>query len=337
LELECEEEYPRIIFPAISSTDENGLSFGAGFRTINLRGLGVTAGANARFGGQTSVGADIQAPWVGGLGNHFGLRVAGGWVKRRNEVEDFNETSFAIAVQPSTWIGDSGRLGARFTFESLKSDDPEKTLSPDGRDSLPSVAAYVGYDTRDVLSDPTKGWHNELEVSKTFGDADYWTFTIDLRRYQPVKERHTIFTSSLTSLLTGQFGVEIPSYQVFTFGGVNSIRGWEFNQRRGKNQFLNTVEYRYDWVPMRVLDLFGGIRFRAGVEIIGFGDFGVLWDEGNQFALNNFIGGYGVGLRMLMSGVGAIRLDFGWGQSGAKVVVGFGVFEKADMQRRRVR
>jgi outer membrane protein insertion porin family len=337
LELECEETNPRVIFPAISSTDENGLSIGAGFRTINLRGLGVTAGANARFGGQTSVGADIQNPWVGGLGNHFGLRIAGGWVKRRNEVQDFDETSVVFAVQPSAYMGDSGRVGARLNFQSLKSDDPEKTLSPDGRDILPSLAAYIGLDTRDVWSDPKKGWQNELEVSKTFGDADYWTFIIDLRRYQTVKERHTLFASSLTSLRTGQLGVEIPSYHVFTFGGVNSVRGWEFNQRRGKNQFLNTVEYRYDWLPMSVLNLFGRFRFRVGVEIVGFGDFGVLWDEGDQFAWDNFIGGYGVGLRLLLPGVSAIRLDFGWGQSGAEVVVGFGVFRKADMQRRRVR
>ena len=337
LELECEEEHPRVIFPAITFTDENGVSVGAGFRTINLGGLGITTGANARFGGQTSVGVDFEDPWVRGLGNHFGLRVAGGWVNRRNEVQDFEESSFRFAVRPSLWIGDSGRIGARLIYQSLKSDDPEKTLSPDGRDSLPSLGAYIGVDTRDVLSNPTKGWQNELEVSKAFGDADYWTFTIDLRRFQPVKVRHTLFVSSLTSLRTGQLGVEIPSYQVFTFGGINSVRGWEFNQRRGKNQFLNTVEYRYDWVPMRVLNLFGGIRFRVGVEVVGFGDLGVLWDEGNQFTLDRFIGGYGVGLRLLMSGVGAIRLDFGWGQSGAKVVVGVGVFPKADMQRARVR
>ena len=125
------------------------------------------------------------------------------------------------------------------------------------------MAAYIGYDTRDVLSDPTNSWQNELEVSKTFRDADYWTFTLDVRRYQAVKERHTIFTSSLTTLRTGQLGVAIPNYHVYTFGGINSVRGWEFDARRGKNQFLNTVEYRYDWVPMRTLNLFGRFKFRV--------------------------------------------------------------------------
>ena len=37
----------------------------------------------------------------------------------------------------------------------------------------------------------------------------------------------------------------------------------------------------------------------------------------------------------VMTGVGMLRLDFGWGQAGTKVQVGFGVFEKADAQRKR--
>ena len=336
LQLEGEEEHPRVIFPAITSTAENGVAAGAGFRTINLAGRGITTGFNARFGGQTAVGVDFEDPWVRGLGNHFGVRVAGGWVQRRNEVQDFEESSFRIAVRPSVWIGDSGRAGARLLYQSLKSDDPSKTVSPDGRDSLPSLAGYLALDTRDVLSNPSRGWQNEVEVVKAFGDADYWTFSFDVRRYMPLEDKHTLFASSLTQLRTGTVGVEIPSYQVYTFGGINSVRGWDFDQRRGKNQFLNTLEYRYDWVPMRVLDI-KGVRFRVGVEAMAFGDLGVLWNEGNQFALNNFIGGYGGGLRLLLAGVGALRLELGWGQSGAKVIVGFGVFEKADMQRARVR
>ena len=108
LEIECEETHPFIIFPALSSTDENGVAIGPGVRTLNLRGLGVTFGGTAKFGGVTAVGAEIQDPWVRGLGNHFGLRVATGWVKRRNEVQDFGETTFVIAVQPSSYLGEKG-------------------------------------------------------------------------------------------------------------------------------------------------------------------------------------------------------------------------------------
>ena len=39
-----------------------------------------------------------------------------------------------------------------------------------------------------------------------------------------------------------QLGVEIPNYHVYTFGGINTIRGWEFDSRRGK------LEARVDFV-----------------------------------------------------------------------------------------
>lgn len=337
LEIEVEETYPWVFFPVIQTTDENGLSFGAGVRTFNLKGLNVTFGGTVKFGGQTSFGAEIEDPWFRGIGNHFGLRITTGYVSRQNEIENFNEQTFRLLVQPSSYLGENGRVGARFLFESLKSDDTSRTLSSEGRDNLPMIAAYLGYDSRDVWLNTTEGWNNEIEVSKTFADADYWTFTIDVRRYQAVKQRQTLFVSSLTTLRTGELGVDIPSYQVYTFGGTNSVRGWEFDQRRGKNQFLNTLEYRYDAIPIQPLNLFGMFTFRVGVQIAAFGDLGILWDEGAQFKLDNFIGGYGVGVRLLLPGVQMLRLDFGWGQSGAKVLVGFAVFEKADMQRRRVR
>ena len=81
------------------------------------------------------------------------------------------------------------------------------------------------------------------------------------------------------------------------------------------------------------------VSLRSGLQIAAFGDLGILWDKPNQFATRNFIGGFGVGVRALMTGVGMFRLDFGWGQAGTKVQFGFGVFfkKKADAQRKRVR
>lgn len=334
LEIEVEESYPLMVFPALNYTDENGFSIGPGARTFNFRGRGVTVGATAMFGGQTSVGFVASNPWL--FGNHIGLSLETGWRRRENVLGDFEENSVRIALTPSSYIGENGRIGGRIEFEGLKSDEPGTTLSEDGTDELPTLALFVGYDSRDVWSSPTRGWLNELEVAKTSGDANFWTVTFDVRRYQPVKENHILFFSSLTTLRTGELGVEVPDYFVYSFGGTNSVRGWEFDSRRGNNQFLNTLEYRYDIVPLTGWHLFG-LSLRSGLQIALFGDLGVLWDEPNQFATRNFIGGFGVGVRALMTGVGMFRLDFGWGQSGTKVQFGFGVFEKADAQRKRVR
>ena len=68
-----------------------------------------------------------------------------------------------------------------------------------------------------------------------------------------------------------------------------------------------------------------------------FGDFGMAWDEGSEFKTDNFIGGFGVGLRLLIPVVGMMRFDFAWGQSGRAAFFHIGSFEKAVMSRKRVR
>ena len=67
-----------------------------------------------------------------------------------------------------------------------------------------------------------------------------------------------------------------------------------------------------------------------------FGDIGTAWDDSDQFS-RNFIGGGGVGLRVLMPVLEMLRFDFGFGQANRSVVSHIGVREKALEQRLRVR
>ena len=53
-----------------------------------------------------------------------------------------------------------------------------------------------------------------------------------------------------------------------------------------------------------------------GLQLAAFGDFGHAWNESNDFAVNQFIGGYGVGLRVLIPFVDEIRMGRGLGRAG---------------------
>ena len=81
----------------------------------------------------------------------------------------------------------------------------------------------VGYDSRDLWSNPHKGWHNEIEIAKHGGfigaDNDYWALTVDVRKYIPVAERHTLGVFSLTTLRTGTVGKDIPVIEDFQHWG----------------------------------------------------------------------------------------------------------------------
>ena len=132
-------------------------------------------------------------------------------------------------------------------------------------------------------------------------------------------------------------GVEVAPWELFGIGGTNTVRGWEFAARQGKNQMINTLEYRYTLFKPTGWNLPLGIKYRGGLSLAAFADWGLGWDEGPEFAANNFIDGYGVGLRLLLPIVGVARFDVAWGDPGKSVFFHLGSFEKATFARRRVR
>jgi outer membrane protein insertion porin family len=222
----------------------------------------------------------------------------------------------------------------------MSTDNSEITSSSDDRDNLLSLGFYLGYDTRDYWTNPRRGWWNEFEISRIGGflggDGDFWSFTFDLRRFHPLADRHIVSVFSLTTLNTGRVGEGIPVYRDFHLGGSNTIRGWSLDSTRGKNQFINTFEYRYNLLEPRPLSI-RGMNLYFGVGLAAFTDVGIAWDSAEQFAANNFLDGYGLGLRFFVPFVDVIRFDFAWGEPDEGLRRHFGVPWKAVKQRQRIR
>jgi outer membrane translocation and assembly module TamA len=132
-------------------------------------------------------------------------------------------------------------------------------------------------------------------------------------------------------------GTDIASWQLFGLGGTNTVRGWEYASLVGKNQLIGTLEYSYMLLKPRLVRLPFGLRYRGGLQICVFGDIGTVWNEAGEFDLSEFLGGWGVGLRLLVPIVGVVRFDVAWGGSGNAAMFHVGAYEKAVMARRRVR
>ena len=241
-------------------------------------------------------------------------------------------------MQAGKQVTDKFRIGARFHFLSLKSDLPGITLSPTNKDVTPGVGIVAEYDSRDSWTIPKRGWWNSFDATANGlgADGNYRTFNFDVRRYQPLAERHGLAIFSLLTLQTGTVGKDLPVHEILHIGGTNSMRGWEINARQGKDQWLNTFEYRYDLVKVHDLAI-KKLNFYLGVQLAAFVDSGSAWTESSDFS-KNFIGGAGLGLRLIVPYVNQVRLDFGFiGQSGHSVIPALGMSEKAVYQRRRVR
>ncbi len=335
LVVEVEETFPHLPTISLDVSDENGLSIGPGFKSINLGGRDISFSASARFGGATNIGTTVENPWF--AGNHLSYRMEVQQRDRRNELDDFAEVSTEVNLRLGSYVGEHGRIGGHVNFLSLGSDTPATTLSQNNRDNIPSLAFFIGYDSRDFWTSSHRGWWNEVEVSKNGGflggDGDFWRVHFDVRRFQPLADRHTLAFFSLTTLQTGTVGVEIPLHQDFHLGGTNSIRGWGFDSTRGKNQFINTIEYRYDLMAPKVWSVFG-VTFYLGLQVALFGDLGIAWEDSQG---NRWLDGYGFGLRLLVPFMDMIRVDFAFGQPGRGLNSQIGIREKAIKQRRRVR
>ena len=331
------------ILPSISLkiSDENGLSAGLGMKSSNLFGRDIYFSGRFVAGGELEVAVELENPWV--TGNHLGYRLEYYYRTRDNLVADFVETANEFYLTVRSYIGAKGRVGVNLELLDVQSNKDGVTLSPDSSDVVSRIGVYLGYDSRDSFSNTGQGWWNEIAYTREFrifeNSSNFNQLDLDIRRYQPIPfwDRHTLALFSLTTVRSGIVGENIALWQLFGLGGTNTIRGWEFAAIRGKNQFINTAEYRITLYRPRLLRLPFKINYRGGLQLAVFGDTGIAWTEENEFKAKNLITGAGIGIRFLLPIFGMARVDFAMGQGGKGIFLHLGMFEKPVMTRKRVR
>jgi outer membrane protein insertion porin family len=335
------ETFPILPSPSVRISDENGISLGGGIKSPNLLGRDIFFSGRVLFGGSKELELWIVNPWI--TGNHLGYSVEYYHRERDNRITESYEISNEICLGINSHLGKRGRVAVGYESLQVRSEEPGTTLSPDGKDHTSRFSLLLGYDSRDAFLDTRRGWWWEAVFgydSRLFNSqTDFYQVDLDIRRYQPLPfwGRHSLAIYSLTTMRSGTIGEDIAPWQAFGIGGTNTVRGWEYAALRGKNQFINTVEYRITLLEPRLLRLPLNIKYRGGLSVALFGDVGIGWGDQIPFAAENFIGGFGLGLRLLLPIVGVVRIDVGWGQSGKGIFLHLGAFEKPVVTRKRVR
>ncbi len=334
------ETTPYIPSLSIGLTQENGLEIGPAVSSSNLLGTSARMSAYARFGGATNFGVRYADPLLPGRSWLYGYRFEYFHRDRLNKLLEFNETTDEVFFEFLQSTNDETRAGLRFRYMALKSERDGVTLGADNFDHVPTLGFFVQNDSRNSVY-PTDGWFVDLEAGKwgVFGgDADYWRLDLDVRTYTRLPrlgDRHSMALSSYASLVSGELGENIPPWSEFFIGGTNSVRGWSLGSRHGQNQWLNTIEYWFRLMDQKRLK-FWFIKWRMGLQIGAFGDFGTAWSD-YQDLETNMIGGGGIGLRLTMPVVTMFRFDFAYGEDTLGVRVFIGGAEKSMAQKFRVR
>jgi outer membrane protein insertion porin family len=335
-------EMPWILpYVAFRYNEENGWSVGPAASSVNLLGRDIYLSGRLLFGGVTVFEADLRWPWI--TGNHVSFDLRAAHLVRDQVLLEFEETSNEVSPWVGTFLGDSGRLRGTFTWFQMQSNQPGRTLSADNTDDLFRLGGSIGLDTRDSWRNPHSGWWHEFQILKTGGwlggEGDFWTFDLDLQRFQPLTRAQTLEVGWLTTYQSGTVGVDVPQYLQYFMGGANTVRGYAFEELGrelyGKNQMIVTLEYQYLILPIRAIPVWKW-AFAAGCELAAFTDSGIAWSEKTDFNWGRVKTGFGLGLRLLIPGTDVVRVDVAVGEDGG-VHFHFGVWSKLIAQRLRIR
>lgn len=275
--------------------------------------LGYTINAFRRRGLSQTFNDDIKLP----NGDQVRQGQFGGGITFTRPVDDW-QASVGLNYTRTSIRDRSGNISP------VDKQGNQLSFSNTGVDDLVTVSAGVTKDQRNNFINPTQGSILSLSSAQSvpIGNGNILMNQIQANYSQYVP----------TSLLGGSqpevlaFNVQggttigdLPPYQAFNLGGINSVRGYGNGEvASGRSFVLASAEYRFP-----IFNPVGGVLFADFASDLGSGDTvpgepGVVRGKpGSGF-------GYGAGIR-LNSPIGIIRAEYGFNDQGAsKLQFGIG-------------
>ena len=165
------------------------------------------------------------------------------------------------------------------------------------------------YDTRDNRFNATKGVFIEGNMM-AFGrfaksGFSYNSYFLDIRKYFKLFGKHVVAMQVRT---LSNYGT-VPFYSLAKMGGSENMRGYYLGALRDKVMFDSQIEYRlHIWNIFGMVAFAGAGRVAPSYNSLNFND---LWYSG------------GIGLRIMVDtrNRANLRIDFAYGQYGAKAIV----------------
>jgi outer membrane protein insertion porin family len=282
----------------------------------NFLGKGYQLFLRLRGGTQTQQGTiGFTDPWF------LDRPLAAGFdiFNNRRVYQDYTVNSLGGDVRFGAPIGDYGRWNTLYRLSQedvsgVNSNASTELLQAQGTSITSMIGASVARDTRDSLTDPTRGNYSIFGADFAgigTGDNRFFRLTASTTQHQPLWFDHVLSGRILLGYQLGWFNDPVPFFERYFLGGPNTIRSFKSRQISpedssgtaigGNFQVLGNIEYT---VPLG----FYGIRAA------------VFFDVGNVYGpdqsvhtpidLTNLKYAVGPGLRW-NSPFGPIRVDYG--------------------------
>jgi outer membrane protein insertion porin family len=235
---------------------------------------------------------------------------------------DYKSTGGSVFL--SRPLTDFTRVGAKYRFEAVDvtniADDASSYIREQaGSSTTSSVTFSISRNTIDDILNPTKG--DIAEASFEFaggpflGDNDFYKVIATYGRYIPYRFGSAFFLRATAGTVRSYAGKEVPVYENFFVGGINTVRGFKYGEAGPLDDTgevigaENELIFNAEWIfPIYV---------PAGLKGVIFFDAGHGFDDTKGFLLDGIRTGAGFGIRWF-SPLGPIRLELGFNLSPKK-------------------
>jgi len=308
----------------VEEAPTGAVSFGAGFSTLegvvgtaqvsekNLFGFGYKTSLSGALGGETQRFKFIFSdPWL------LGMPLTAGFNIYYDELEYFDSYDSKIAgaeVQFAKYLTDyisASLVGKAERAEVFNVSDlaSRYVKEQEGIRDTFSVTLGFGRDTRDDYYAPSKGARHALTMENAGGilggDNTFYRFRGDTSWYFPLPLKTVLNLRGRAGIINGYDGKEVPIYERFYVGGINTIRGFEYGEAGPEDETGEVIgaEKMVVFNSELIFPLSAELGLRGAV----FYDGGLGWDK----KFDDWRHSVGVGIRWL-SPIGPIRIDWGY-------------------------
>ena len=304
-------------------------SIGAGYSTVDkVMLMGRVAESNLFGRGQQ---LEFRGQ-IGGVSNRYTISFTEPWlfdkpVSAGVDLYDWDREYYTYSKEavggrlrlgwPTPWR--AVRLYTYYTYEVANIYDIQDNAAliirdQKGEHTTSAVRGILRRDTRDNSFNTTRGSDNSISVEyagdpiggtnafiKVLGDSGW---------YFPLWWEHVFVLHGRIGWLTGHEGGDLPIYEKFFLGGINTLRGFDYqsvsprdaatNDRiGGERMALVNVEYRFPLLA------------KAGLVGVVFYDTGNSWSQEDGYKLGDLRKSVGGGIRWY-SPMGPLRLEYGY-------------------------
>ena len=327
--LEGDTEEQMIVKIDVTEKPTGQLTFGGGFGSQdglfgvfsvdekNLWGLGHKVKASVSLGGEsTRFDVTYTDPWL------FDIPLTG-WVnvyKWDREWDDYgyDKESYGVRVGVSYPIWTRTRISLSYLFDlsDITITDREEASSNiedlEGENTTSALTPGIVYDSRDRAFNTTRGLvaKGSVEYAGLGGDFKYSKYMAETAQYWPLFWKLVGMTRLQGGYITGS---NVPDYERFYIGGINTIRGVERDDisRREDPDDPDSPLVGGESYGVFNLELSFPIGEEMGLYGVTFYDTGNVWEEDENPEFGNLVSTAGAGLRWL-SPFGALRLEYGF-------------------------